>query len=434
MSAAAILETQTMLAAARAMVLAATVAIAGCVQGVEFGNVSPETNLTLAPPAAAVLAAEAARAEAFKRPLIADTPVMEAANRVYRDWFQLVGYNRVLMVSADGAVGGGTSATGIARALQIATDDCNANRQRRSLREPCVVVAVDNTVSHDLSRPVDPTTAAVSEGEVWGVGPFRFARRETYGPQVVGGPPSYGSNAAILWGPERAKGVIIWSHGFAGLNREQRFGAPFPVVMALNRDGWDILRFDRDPALDRWDSTTSHYHRQLPLLKQAGYKRIVLGGQSLGGSLALSLLSWPNGSMIDGVLSVAGSIPRLAGRYLDTLNMGASGTVADSQGRLDNWRTFVNGLTTKARVVQIGFAGDELAQFARESHDYARQVFPTKGIPYLSIVPTNTQRFNGHGAGSGWALAADYATCIRVFLEDGRRDASCRADAVMPGR
>ncbi len=409
-------------------------AVAGCVQGVEFGNVSPEVNVTAAPPPASLLASEQARAAALRQPLFPGNATFADVERVYQGWFQLVGYNRVLMASADGAVGGGTSSTGIARAVEIAKTDCDANRTRRNLQAPCVVIAVDNTVSRDLNRPVDPATAAEREGAVWGVGPFVLTRTQAFAPQVVAGNPSYASNAAILWGPERAKGVIIWSHGFAGMNREQRFGAPFPVVMALNREGWDILRFDRDPALDLWDSTVTHYHRRLPLLKQAGYKKIVLAGQSLGGSLALSLLSWPNGGMIDGVISVAGSIPVLAGRRLDPLNMGASGTQADSQGRLDNWRTFVNGLNTRARVVQIGFAGDELAQFARESHQHAREVFPTKGIPYLSIVPADTNRFNGHGAGSGWALAADYATCIRVFLEDGRRDASCRADAVMPGR
>ncbi len=84
-------------------------------------------------------------------------------------------------------------------------------------------------------------------------------------------------------GPQAAEGVVIWSHGYGGPAVDhRRRNLPGPLAL-LNDAGWDVLRFDRDPAEDTLPVALSTLLRALPLLREAGYRRIVLGGQSRGG-------------------------------------------------------------------------------------------------------------------------------------------------------
>ena len=121
----------------------------------------------------------------------------------------------------------------------------------------CRIVALDGAVLGHAGPPFRPVEAAI--------GPFRAAP------------------LMFRHGPRAAAGVVVWSHGYGGPAADRR-ASPAPGVMAmLNDAGWDILRFDRDPAEDLLANALPTLSRALPLLRDAGYRRIVLAGQSRGG-------------------------------------------------------------------------------------------------------------------------------------------------------
>jgi pimeloyl-ACP methyl ester carboxylesterase len=87
-------------------------------------------------------------------------------------------------------------------------------------------------------------------------------------------------------GPQQAKGVVVWSHG-RSINSEDS-QSPTPVYLkSLREDGWDVLRFNRLAKVDSLGESTRHLVDHVAELKQRGYKRVVLAGQSFGGFLSL---------------------------------------------------------------------------------------------------------------------------------------------------
>ena len=57
----------------------------------------------------------------------------------------------------------------------------------------------------------------------------------------------------FLWqGPQAARGAYVWAHGRAAGGQDSRGSQPQPHVRVFNNAGYDVLRFDRDPA-DRRD-------------------------------------------------------------------------------------------------------------------------------------------------------------------------------------
>src|ERR1700730_2531586 len=111
-----------------------------------------------------------------------------------------------------------------------------------------------------------------------------------------------------FWGPQRAKGVIVWSHGTPSLGDcpdRQPAAAP-AFIVRFNLDGWDILRFDRDPCSDEINRAVAEIATSLPQLQAAGYRRIVLAGQSRGAWHSLAALSVPGlAAYIAGVIGVS---------------------------------------------------------------------------------------------------------------------------------
>jgi pimeloyl-ACP methyl ester carboxylesterase len=100
----------------------------------------------------------------------------------------------------------------------------------------------------------------------------------------------------FLYGPQRAKGVIVWSHGTfnpGGTWVDQRQSAAWAFITRFNLDGWDVLRFDRDPCFDTMPRALSQMATSIPQLHAAGYKRIVLAGQSRGAWQSLQVLQVP---------------------------------------------------------------------------------------------------------------------------------------------
>src|SRR5262249_43606842 len=87
-------------------------------------------------------------------------------------------------------------------------------------------------------------------------------------------------------GPERAMGVVVWNHGRSITVEDYESPTP-PYLRALRDSSWDVLRFNRLRDGDTLTASTRRLVDAVEQLKQAGYRRIVLTGQSFGAFLAL---------------------------------------------------------------------------------------------------------------------------------------------------
>jgi dienelactone hydrolase len=113
--------------------------------------------------------------------------------------------------------------------------------------------------------------------------------------------PSYETVA----GPASARGVIIWSHGTLPLFSDgEGYDAPLPAWLGLFRkDGWDVYQLDRGRLHEEPHDVARKLDTLARDLRQAGYKRIVLAGQS--GGAFISLLAAAHSGDVDAVLALA---------------------------------------------------------------------------------------------------------------------------------
>src|SRR5215472_13155690 len=79
-------------------------------------------------------------------------------------------------------------------------------------------------------------------------------------------------------GPERAIGVLVWSHG-RSITAEDSESATPPFLRILREGGWDILRFDRPRDGDTLTDSTRRLVDYAARLKHQGYHRIVLASE-----------------------------------------------------------------------------------------------------------------------------------------------------------
>ncbi len=109
-------------------------------------------------------------------------------------------------------------------------------------------------------------------------------------------PPSpwlHPSPAFTPAGTGQAKGALVWLHGGYDSDAEPD-GPPTPGWIAgMSRRGYDIWRFDRTPGQDPLDAGGVALIRALQRLRDDGYRRLVVAGQSRGAFVALATLAHP---------------------------------------------------------------------------------------------------------------------------------------------
>ena len=150
---------------------------------------------------------------------------------------------------------------------------------RRSLGQ---LQAECRMLASNAGRPGGPAVP-LAEGSI---GPFRWAP------------------LLLRRGPQAARGVLVWGHGYGGPDRDNRNRPTPPFVSLLNDNGWDVLRFDRHPGDDGLYASLPRLVGGLPALRQAGYRRILLGGQSRGGWQAIMAAS-ERPDLVDAVIATA---------------------------------------------------------------------------------------------------------------------------------
>ncbi len=223
-----------------------------------------------------------------------------------------------------------------------------------------------------------------------GLGPFRWA------PML------------LRRGPQAARGVVIWSHGYGGPERDLR-ATPTPgFVSILNDAGWDVLRFDRNPAEDALYTSLPRLADGLQAVRAAGYRRIILGGQSRGGWQAIMAAS-ARPDWVDAVIATAPAAHGEASRA----NSLVSG--------LEDFRRLLAGLPAGGpRLAVAVFDGDDFDPDPEARAKLLDDASRTRRAPVLALWPSGPQPaapIRGHGGGTDWRFTALYGACLLTLVE-----------------
>jgi pimeloyl-ACP methyl ester carboxylesterase len=203
-------------------------------------------------------------------------------------------------------------------------------------------------------------------------------------------------------GPRAAEGVVVWSHGFGGAQVDHR-RRPVPGLLAmLNDAGYDILRFDRDPAQDHVAAALTTLTRALPLLREAGYRRIVLAGQSRGAWQSV-MAAAERPELVHAVLAIA---PAAHGETSLPNNHGAA---------IEDFRRLLAGLPSGGPRLAV-------ALFDRDPYDpdpasraaLVAEAAATRRAPTLALLPEPP--IEGHSGGSDWRFTRGHAPCLLTLV------------------
>ena len=202
-----------------------------------------------------------------------------------------------------------------------------------------------------------------------------------------------------LLGPERAKGVLVWSHGRSTTSEDSESATP-PFLRLLRDGGWDVLRFDRPREGDTLTESTRRLVDHVAHLKHKGYRRIVLAGQSFGAFLAL--MAADASDEIDAVVATA---PAAFGSFDEFY----------SSWRLNAIRLYpLLEQVKRARVMLFYFHGDDFDPGGRGER--SRAILSEHGLGYA--VVDQPAFLVGHWASSTGLFLRRFGDCIHDFVGD----------------
>ncbi|MGO8919265.1 MAG: hypothetical protein ACLQJR_25465 [Stellaceae bacterium] len=219
-----------------------------------------------------------------------------------------------------------------------------------------------------------------------------------------------------MLGPLNSTGVVIWNHGIS-VDSEDSSAATPPYMAALRDGGWDALRFNRMRASDKLAESTRGLIEQVHKLKQQGYPRIALAGQSFGAFLAL--MAADASDEVDAVVVTA---PAAYGSFSEFF---------------DSWRNNAAKLypllerVRRARVMAFYFHGDDFDPGGRGEH--TATILMARKLPHLVVdQPPN---LTTHWAAASPQFATLYGACILGFLTapEMGEDAACGENGFSPG-
>ncbi|WP_270937101.1 hypothetical protein [Falsiroseomonas oryzae] len=209
------------------------------------------------------------------------------------------------------------------------------------------------------------------------------------------------ADARFLWqGPERARGAYLWAHGRSPGGADSRGSQPQPHVRAFNNAGYDVIRFDRDPATDETEAGAAWMRQALAELRRRGYARVVAGGQSRGAWNALQALDTPG--LADAVIAIAPAAH------------GPRGSPAQAWALDDLRRIVASARSTGTRVAVANFAGDE---FDPDPDQRAAILGVLTGRSAGFLLLDRPAGIRGHGGGTDWRFTQRYAPCLLDFAE-----------------
>ncbi|MBR0649061.1 hypothetical protein GXW78_05260 [Roseomonas terrae] len=260
-------------------------------------------------------------------------------------------------------------------AVQLA---CNRDAARLlGAGHGCRVIAADGTVE-TLGRPAFRTIEAA-------IGPFRAAP------------------LMFRHGPQSAEGVVVWSHGYGGRASDHRQRSAPGVLALLNDAGWDVMRFDRDPAEDDLPVALAGLRRGLPLLREAGYRRIVLAGQSRGGWQSVMLAA----EQPEAVHAVLAFAPAAHGEAARPNNLAAAS---------EDFRRLLAGLPPAGpRLAVAVFADDPFDPDPAARAALVAEAATRRSAPTLALFPEPPIR--GHSGVNDWRFTRALGPCVLTLVQ-----------------
>jgi pimeloyl-ACP methyl ester carboxylesterase len=213
-------------------------------------------------------------------------------------------------------------------------------------------------------------------------------------------------------GPQAAKGMVVWAHGYAGADRDLRNAMAPGFVSILNDAGWDVLRFDRNPGDDALFTSLPRLVEGLAAVRAAGYRRLVLGGQSRGGWQAIMAAS-ARPELVDAVIATA---PAAHGEASRANNLLAG---------LDDFRRLLAGLpATGPRLAVVLFDGDDFDPDPAKRAAMLESLARDRRVPTLALWPQGPGGpapgplpIRGHGGAADWRFTNLYGACLLTLVE-----------------
>lgn len=304
------------------------------------------------------------------------SPGLSEADRASVGRFLNYPVPRVLALGPNGAFGwqslGGTPEEIERRALE----SC----QRRSNGAPCQVAVRDLSV--------------VLPGRAWAPPePPAGMRLSSWNHETVPDP------RFLWWGPEQARGVLVFAHGRGPGGTDSRGGQPQGWTRHFNNAGYDVWRFDRHPNTDDTVRAAGWLRADLSELRRRGYRHIVMAGQSRGG--------WNTLMMLDtaGLADVHIAIAPAAHGELGSSNRGR---------QLDDLRSII------AAAAGVGSARLAIANFRDDNYDVEPEqrgvLFRELGARARAFLFLDRpEQPTGHGGGATTAFNERFGPCLLRF-------------------
>jgi dienelactone hydrolase len=167
------------------------------------------------------------------------------------------------------------------------------------------------------------------------------------------------------FGPERAIGAVVYNHGHSNDVEDAESPTP-PYVWNLHQGGWDTYRFNRMRDGDTLSASTQRLVEQVNKLKQEGYRKVALAGQSYGAFIALMAADESN--KVDAVIATAPAAFGNFSEYYDSWRLNATRLYP----LLESVQT--------AKVALFFFHGDDFDPGGRG--DASSNALARRGVPF----------------------------------------------------
>jgi hypothetical protein len=314
------------------------------------------------------------------------SPGLSEANRASVERFLRMPVPRALALGPNGAMGWQSRGGTPEEIERLALESC----QRRTNGAPCQVAVRDLSV--------------VLPGRAWAPPePPAGMRLSSWNHETV-------PDARFLWwGPEQARGVLVFAHGRSAGGADSRGGQPHSWTRHFNNAGYDVWRFDRHPRTDEPLRAAGWLRDDLTELRRRGYRHIVMAGQSRGGWNSLMALDTP------GLVDVA--IAFAAGAHGETGSQ-------NHQRALDDLRAITAAAAgaPRARLAVMVFRDDP---FDPEPDARAR-IFRELGARSAAFLFIDRpEQPTGHGGGGTTAFNDRFGPCLLRFATAPQPPTSC---------
>ena len=336
----------------------------------------PTTSPSAPPPPAAASPPDAAPSATPPAPVTDATAVPylnEPGRAAYRMWLNL-NVPRAFAIAPNGRYGWQTGGRTTPEALRTqALDQCAMNGTKG-----CTLYAENLNVAWP--------------GRIWSPPPAP-------GPLLAGPGYAFVPDNRFIWhGPQAARGVYVWGHGYAGPRVDARGSQPQPHLRPFNTAGFDVVRFDRDPRTDERDQAARWLRAGLEALRAQGYRTVIVGGQSRGGWNALQMLDTPGLADVIVAVSPAAHGEGNIGRMTTQIN--------ELRGILDKMPP------SRTRVAVVQFEDDGFAADPEWRADMIQINQLRLGGTLLIDRPDG---FRGHFAGSTDLFSLAFGPCLLRF-------------------